>query len=520
MEITQTNSGPSRRSLLVIAAVVAVAYLACVNGKWYPTPDSALYMGLGRSLATGQGYTFNGHADNTVTPGLPLAIAAGRLVQGGEGLAVTNLLITLLGLAGLAIVWAALRRLTDAWLATAATVMLAGSTVFFQYSHIILTDVPFITFAYAALYACIRFAKGSWLWLAAAAVLTAIALTIRAPGALFMGLVAVAVAIGPVVGLPTRRRIIAAAVLLAATLATVGVWYLWGRSVGRVPYQESAAANLGQFGSSLSVRVLAAGRSLAEAMSRFMIGTTDLPWLGAIGWAVTIFGLGVLWRRGLRLGLLVVVPYTIIIVAIIRQEFDERYLLPVLPLILLGLAQGVLAIVQHGAKRHGKTLSPRAVVITLAVLAVAVVLSNTAVDTRKFAYETACLARTGEYYQKVQRGKVKEQLEAAHAFKALPPATTLAAERAQGRILYYFSGRTFVELPKGLKWRTAQDADALAKFLGEHPEIDMMALPLGKSKDAGYEKRLAELFPAQRTVYSGKSLTIYSRHKATTAPGK
>ena len=54
-----------RRHVVVAAGLVAVLYLAGVTGSWWPTPDSALYQGLGRSLLHGQGYRFNGQV-NTV----------------------------------------------------------------------------------------------------------------------------------------------------------------------------------------------------------------------------------------------------------------------------------------------------------------------------------------------------------------------------------------------------------------------------------------------------------------------
>ena len=41
----------SRCACLIAAGVLAVLYLAGVTNVWWPTPDSAAYLGLGRSLA-------------------------------------------------------------------------------------------------------------------------------------------------------------------------------------------------------------------------------------------------------------------------------------------------------------------------------------------------------------------------------------------------------------------------------------------------------------------------------------
>ena len=65
------RTGPPRWAVAALAVVVAAGYLACVHNQWYPTSDSALYVGLGRSLAEGHGYQFNGQPDTYVTPGLP-----------------------------------------------------------------------------------------------------------------------------------------------------------------------------------------------------------------------------------------------------------------------------------------------------------------------------------------------------------------------------------------------------------------------------------------------------------------
>ena len=87
------SAGPARRRLWLVGAIVAAVYLAGVPVQWWPTPDSALYLGLGRSLAEGDGYRFDGEPCTTVTPGLPWILAGIRTVFGGGYVAPTVFIV-------------------------------------------------------------------------------------------------------------------------------------------------------------------------------------------------------------------------------------------------------------------------------------------------------------------------------------------------------------------------------------------------------------------------------------------
>ena len=80
-------------------------------GEWWPSDDSAVYLGLARSLAEGKGYTFNGQVNTSLSPGLPLALAGIEKVA-GEGIWAANLFLALCGLATAGLVYLALRRMT------------------------------------------------------------------------------------------------------------------------------------------------------------------------------------------------------------------------------------------------------------------------------------------------------------------------------------------------------------------------------------------------------------------------
>src|SRR5687768_7006933 len=65
-------------------AGVALLYLAGFNGQWRVSPDSALYASLGRNLAEGRGYTYQGEHHKWVEPALPYLIAGSFRVFGPD----------------------------------------------------------------------------------------------------------------------------------------------------------------------------------------------------------------------------------------------------------------------------------------------------------------------------------------------------------------------------------------------------------------------------------------------------
>src|SRR5689334_15538396 len=68
----------------LFAAVFAL-YVLGFNGQWRIERDSALYLTIGRNLAEGQGYTYQGQRQQLAFPGLPLLFAAtARLFHGNS----------------------------------------------------------------------------------------------------------------------------------------------------------------------------------------------------------------------------------------------------------------------------------------------------------------------------------------------------------------------------------------------------------------------------------------------------
>lgn len=127
----------------VFFGFIIVIYLAGFNGQWRVGADSALYVSLGRNLATGQGYTYQGEPHTWVEPGLPLLIAASFKVFGVDVLWPVNLIMLGLGLLSLFLIYQLFKLHAGRPVAVMITCLTAITEIFFQYVYEIRTDIPF-----------------------------------------------------------------------------------------------------------------------------------------------------------------------------------------------------------------------------------------------------------------------------------------------------------------------------------------------------------------------------------------
>src|SRR5438067_5398744 len=70
-----TDTRTAWRVWAMLVVGIAALYLLMYNPYWVPGGDSELYIAVARSLATGKGYTFNGHFVSISPPGWPLFLA-------------------------------------------------------------------------------------------------------------------------------------------------------------------------------------------------------------------------------------------------------------------------------------------------------------------------------------------------------------------------------------------------------------------------------------------------------------
>lgn len=144
----------TRNRGLALAVVSIIGFFLIVNSAWKATPDSALYLELGESLARGGGYVFNGEMHTYVPPGYPVLVAAVARVF-GESFLHYRILMALLGLLTALAGYLLIYRLCGP-----DTAFLAGGL--FALNHTLLhnatftsSDVPFALISFVALNAVI-----------------------------------------------------------------------------------------------------------------------------------------------------------------------------------------------------------------------------------------------------------------------------------------------------------------------------------------------------------------------------
>ena len=106
-----------------LTAGIFVLFLLLVNPSWVPSGDGDLYVAIARSVALGQGYTFNGQQVNICPPGWPLLLAG--LMQISPTFLTFKLLMVLCMTAQLSMWYWLLRRFVPVIVAASAVAMAA-----------------------------------------------------------------------------------------------------------------------------------------------------------------------------------------------------------------------------------------------------------------------------------------------------------------------------------------------------------------------------------------------------------
>ena len=92
-----TRGLSSIKKEVALLFLVLVCFLLLINNSWKASPDSALYLELGESIAHGAGYRFNGEEHTYVPPGFPLLVSLGVKVF-GKSFLVYRVMMSLLGI--------------------------------------------------------------------------------------------------------------------------------------------------------------------------------------------------------------------------------------------------------------------------------------------------------------------------------------------------------------------------------------------------------------------------------------
>ncbi|MFC1800103.1 ArnT family glycosyltransferase, partial [Candidatus Eisenbacteria bacterium] len=158
----------SRRELAVILIVICgIALLAGIlSFDSLPSGigDNAEFVILARALAQGQGFRYINHPDlrpaTKYPPGFPAFLAGWSFIFGDSVKSMKiNVLLCFVAAAGLTFLLG--RRLIGDHLAALAALTIAISSTVIEYSHQVLSDVPYMLFTLVALYLVITGARGS-----------------------------------------------------------------------------------------------------------------------------------------------------------------------------------------------------------------------------------------------------------------------------------------------------------------------------------------------------------------------
>src|SRR4051794_35810591 len=154
--------------------LILVLYAAAFTGRWRINPDSAIYMSLGRSLAEGKGYVYNGEHHTRYEPGLPLVIAASYRVFGEDRFAPILLFELACSIAALVLTYRLMLRHAGRPTAVLITVGFGISQTAMRYGFQVVTDTPFLVgvLAYLLAYEHLVSARApearrdTWRWIA------------------------------------------------------------------------------------------------------------------------------------------------------------------------------------------------------------------------------------------------------------------------------------------------------------------------------------------------------------------
>jgi 4-amino-4-deoxy-L-arabinose transferase-like glycosyltransferase len=135
----------AERERWLLWPLVAIAYAWGFNGQWRHTPDSALYLTVGRNLARGHGFVHTSPGLEVFgSPGLPWLAALCFRLFGEESHLAIHFVMLAIALATLAMAYRLFTLHLGRGVAVLLTGMLAVTALFYRYAFLILTDMPFL----------------------------------------------------------------------------------------------------------------------------------------------------------------------------------------------------------------------------------------------------------------------------------------------------------------------------------------------------------------------------------------
>lgn len=495
-------------------AFIAIAffYLATVSLQWWPTPDSSLYLGLGKSIVSGNGYTFNGETSNGVTPGFPLIIAGIMKIFGQNYLAL-NLFSALCALVSLWLMYNVLVKLTDnRRLVLTAVICTALCCDYYRLSREILTDPPFCVFFWLIMYCTVKFRDGKWPWLILIGLLTLAGLTVRIPGVFIL----LPLAAGLFINWPGRtkswgKRISISAVLfILSTALTCFFVYLSQVITTHAPLYLTATVKSGgrlNTISSFITKILEGCCELPRTLSDMTISQESMIF-GLVLLVLLVTGCVIAWRKSLGF-MVILCGLTLLGYAIMSGAIGvrTRYLLSLIPIFYILMIWGGLWWWYKIATWAHKPL-PGASSIAYALVGFAIVLAGFNVPKIiKVGVLNAIQSYSPNYYKHLRNGEFTDLMAVSSMFaKDNSNPQIYAAEISR---LYYLSGKVIHPLPE-YDLKTAKEAQNITEFVCTPDVQGYIVIDLKQP----LAKQVTDKLDSDTnfaTVYNGKYLKVYRK---------
>ncbi|MFP4027271.1 MAG: ArnT family glycosyltransferase [Candidatus Brocadiia bacterium] len=400
---------PLRKLFVPLLLIVTFLYALALNDKWRFQRDSAVYMGLGRSILEGRGYTFNYAPHTMYPPGLPVMVAGTGAIFGipdelSDSFLAYNLLITLLGLGCIPLFYLILRELNlPPPVMAIAFLFLCFSRTLYYYSVHIMSDVPFTFFALAALLLGLLMLRWegwkSWAACAGAALMIAIASNIRPVGPLLLPAV-----LG---GLWLHRKAFGkwkgnlgkSVILFVLPAVPLILFIFWADSArpGGWKHYFHAKLNVGRFACFFRHFLGQFGNNL-RALNDTLMGTDIARIVGLILALIMLVGLIRAFKNGERQLSL----FALLLMAAIWAggwSLGRRYLLPAIPVMYYWLASGGTAIGEFLKKRWAFWTPSRT--RRLAYITIGLVVTVNLVRIGDVIIE-----QRGQFYSDIEEGKL------------------------------------------------------------------------------------------------------------------
>lgn len=340
-ELSDATRGlSSLKRELILLCIAVLCFIFIINSSWKASPDSALYLELGESMAHGTGYKFNGEHHTYVPPGYPFLVSVTVKLFGNSFLAF-RVMMSIVGIATGFCGYLLILRLLGRDLALVIGGLFAVNNTLLLNSTYTTSDTLFTLFGLLSLISVSAIRSGSTrpCGFTLAGALSGIPALVRINGwglpvssGLFL--------FSSMKKSALTKRVSFAFIFVIAALIVPCLWEVhkigYPASINEGEYVKAVTGRT--LGTQLAIISKAAWDYIPEMATAFAgvsIKTGSLEILIAL---LTVIGFWVSWKRGERLfTYLTVVQFG----GLLLSPAGARYLLLLIPGLLLFFFQGV-----------------------------------------------------------------------------------------------------------------------------------------------------------------------------------